>query len=183
MASPSRKARNRRRLEIHLKKRCYICYETKQEPSIGMPCCTKRVHETCLAKAFNMSSNLLSYNCPFCRRRIIPYNIDEPFFNPDNYHGDDVPFGFSRVTFIDNHPPQHNNPANFEPFYGNNDDNDDDDEGWDLGIEPRVPEMPVWEPPPVQIPPGFHEALNRIRANLRVNPRPRVEENVIYRPG
>lgn len=112
--------RDNRRLEEYLKTKCYICYERKQEPSIGVPCCNKRIHESCLQRGFDNAYNPGDYRCPFCRQILAPYN--EPF--QPNIQGGGIPIAFIH---------QEVNPPRFPVFHN---------EEWDWEQQPPPPPPP-----------------------------------------
>ena len=109
MSNSQRRRRNirrdQRRLQEHLRKRCYICYTTTEEFSVAVPCCKKQIHESCLIKAFDHSYLPDDYRCPFCRQQLNPYNVDEPFFPERTGPNDPIPMGFRYRTFIHNFLP------------------------------------------------------------------------------
>lgn len=177
--SSKKRERDRKRLEEFLAKLCFICEDrTSPERSVPLPCCGKRLHESCLATWFKTRQG--DYRCPHCRQLLSPYNIDEPF-GPS---GSGTPMAFQYVTFI---PPVARqryvhtwtepvaplgNLDNFVFSGGNNTpdwipaEEEEDDHFYQA----------AYRPPP----PGWAAALREIRSRLP----PRQEDpNVVYRPG
>lgn len=60
-------------MERFLISKCIICYTPGQEPSRKLPCCSKKIHESCLQKCFHYQTKMMP-RCPHCRQQLYPIN-------------------------------------------------------------------------------------------------------------
>ena len=76
-----------------------ICSTFKQLKPRITPCCNTAIHEECLANSFYASYIWGQYKCPFCRRKMNPYNVDELLLTADS---DAIAYRLKDLRFIHN---------------------------------------------------------------------------------